>query len=260
MALGHGGSPWVRPPTECRSGRSGGSLPEPAGRLRTLQVTFFAAWGKDEQRHRRIPARRSAGVDGALPGGGRSGVRGDLRALGPFRARLPAHDHPAGGGRGGLGAEHVSSDPPLAPELSPGGAGAAVDLLDRPPCRADGAPILRPAGAPGGAAVRRAARGPGAGAGRRDARPDRSGRALGTLAEAGREAVWLHHVEGFSFREIAAVQGISETAAKVRAHRAIVALRGEFEGGRRMSATPDSGRESPSPRRSARRSSGISRR
>ena len=56
------------------------------------------------------------------------------------------------------------------------------------------------------------------------------GRALGTLGESGREAVWLHHVEGFSFREIAAVQGISETAAKVRAHRAIVALRGEFAG------------------------------
>ena len=55
------------------------------------------------------------------------------------------------------------------------------------------------------------------------------GRALGTLAEPGREAVWLHHVEGFSFREIAAVQGISETAAKVRAHRAIVALRGELK-------------------------------
>jgi len=54
------------------------------------------------------------------------------------------------------------------------------------------------------------------------------GRALATLGESGREAVWLHHVEGFSFREIAAVQGISETAAKVRAHRAIVALRGEF--------------------------------
>lgn len=55
------------------------------------------------------------------------------------------------------------------------------------------------------------------------------GRALGTLAKPGREAVWLHHVEGFSFREIAAVQGISETAAKVRAHRAIVALRGELK-------------------------------
>lgn len=54
------------------------------------------------------------------------------------------------------------------------------------------------------------------------------GRALGRLAEPGREALWLHHVEGFSFREVAAVQGISETAAKVRAHRALAALRGEF--------------------------------
>ena len=52
------------------------------------------------------------------------------------------------------------------------------------------------------------------------------GRALATLAETGREALWLHHVLGLSFREVAAVQGISETAAKVRAHRAIVALRG----------------------------------
>ena len=51
------------------------------------------------------------------------------------------------------------------------------------------------------------------------------GRALRTLSETGREAVWLHHVEGFSFREIAAVQGVSETAAKVRAHRALRALR-----------------------------------
>lgn len=58
------------------------------------------------------------------------------------------------------------------------------------------------------------------------------GRALRTLAEPGREVVWLHHVEGFSFREVAAVQGISETAAKVRAHRAMVALRGELEGDR----------------------------
>lgn len=54
------------------------------------------------------------------------------------------------------------------------------------------------------------------------------GRALQALAEPGREALWLHHVEGFSFREIAAVQGISETAAKVRAHRALAVLRGEF--------------------------------
>lgn len=52
------------------------------------------------------------------------------------------------------------------------------------------------------------------------------GRALRMVAEPGREALWLHHVEGLSFREVAAVQGISETAAKVRAHRALHALRG----------------------------------
>lgn len=54
------------------------------------------------------------------------------------------------------------------------------------------------------------------------------GRALATLDETGREALWLHHVEGLSFREVAAVQGISEGAAKLRAHRAKVALRGEL--------------------------------
>jgi RNA polymerase sigma-70 factor (ECF subfamily) len=53
-------------------------------------------------------------------------------------------------------------------------------------------------------------------------------RALRSLGEPGREALWLHHVEGFSFREVAAIQGISETAAKVRAHRAVHVLRGEF--------------------------------
>lgn len=53
-------------------------------------------------------------------------------------------------------------------------------------------------------------------------------RALRTLGEPGREALWLHHVEGFSFREIARIQGISLSAAKVRAHRAMHALRGEL--------------------------------
>jgi len=54
------------------------------------------------------------------------------------------------------------------------------------------------------------------------------GRALGTLPQSGREALWLHHVEGFSFREVAAVHGISETAAKVRAHRALGVLRAGY--------------------------------
>ena len=53
-------------------------------------------------------------------------------------------------------------------------------------------------------------------------------RALDSIAEPGREALWLHHIEGLSFREVGAVQGISETAAKVRAHRAMAALRGQF--------------------------------
>ncbi len=59
------------------------------------------------------------------------------------------------------------------------------------------------------------------------------GQALGSLAEPGREAVWLHHVEGLSFREVAAVQGITETAAKVRAHRALATLRGVHAGATR---------------------------
>lgn len=52
--------------------------------------------------------------------------------------------------------------------------------------------------------------------------------ALRTLPDPGREALWLHHVEGLSFREVAAVQGIRETAAKVRAHRALVVLRARY--------------------------------
>lgn len=53
-------------------------------------------------------------------------------------------------------------------------------------------------------------------------------RAFHALEGPGREAVWLHHVEGFSFRDIAAIQGISRSAAKVRAHRAMKALRIDF--------------------------------
>lgn len=54
---------------------------------------------------------------------------------------------------------------------------------------------------------------------------------LTTLPDAGREALWLHHVEGLSFREVAAVQGVRENAAKVRAHRALAALRGRVAEG-----------------------------
>lgn len=57
------------------------------------------------------------------------------------------------------------------------------------------------------------------------------GRALQTLCPAGREILWLRYVEGFSLREAAGVQGISVTAAKVRAHRALVALRRILAGG-----------------------------
>jgi RNA polymerase sigma factor (sigma-70 family) len=50
-------------------------------------------------------------------------------------------------------------------------------------------------------------------------------RLLEGLADPGREALWLHHVDGLSFREVGAVQGVSETAAKVRAHRALAELK-----------------------------------
>ena len=50
-------------------------------------------------------------------------------------------------------------------------------------------------------------------------------RALGELSDERREAVLLHHVWGFSFGEIGAMLGIREGAAKLRAHRALQALR-----------------------------------
>lgn len=56
-------------------------------------------------------------------------------------------------------------------------------------------------------------------------------RALATIAEPGREALWLHHVAGLSFREVAAVQGVRESAAKVRAHRALASLRERYSPG-----------------------------
>lgn len=49
--------------------------------------------------------------------------------------------------------------------------------------------------------------------------------ALRELAQEGREAVLLHHVWGFSFSEIGALLGIREGTARVRAYRAISALR-----------------------------------
>jgi len=50
-------------------------------------------------------------------------------------------------------------------------------------------------------------------------------RALAGLAADRREAVLLHHVWGFSFGEIGAMLGIREGTAKLRAHRAVTALR-----------------------------------
>lgn len=53
--------------------------------------------------------------------------------------------------------------------------------------------------------------------------------ALGDVAENRREALLLHHVWGFSFREIGRMLGISERAAKLRSFRGIEDLR-EFFG------------------------------
>ncbi len=49
--------------------------------------------------------------------------------------------------------------------------------------------------------------------------------ALARLPEVQREAIVLHRFAGFSFSEIAEVVGVSESAAKVRAHRGYNALR-----------------------------------
>lgn len=50
-------------------------------------------------------------------------------------------------------------------------------------------------------------------------------RALVQIPEDRREAVVLHHIEGLSFAEVGAVQGVSAMAAKLRAHRGMVELR-----------------------------------
>jgi len=50
-------------------------------------------------------------------------------------------------------------------------------------------------------------------------------RALVHVPEDRREALVLHHVHGLSFREVGAVQGVSEGAAKLRAHRGMIELR-----------------------------------
>lgn len=50
-------------------------------------------------------------------------------------------------------------------------------------------------------------------------------RALANLPAARREPLVLHHMLGMSFKEVGAVLGISEGAAKVRAHRALAEIR-----------------------------------
>jgi RNA polymerase sigma-70 factor (ECF subfamily) len=59
-------------------------------------------------------------------------------------------------------------------------------------------------------------------------------RALGSIPADRREALLLRHVWGLSFREVGAVQGVTEAAAKLRAHRGVVGLRallGSTQGG-----------------------------
>jgi len=54
--------------------------------------------------------------------------------------------------------------------------------------------------------------------------------ALSALPAIQREAVVLHQLEGFSFREIAEMVGLSESAVKVRAHRGYARLRSLLKG------------------------------
>ncbi len=53
------------------------------------------------------------------------------------------------------------------------------------------------------------------------------------LTAGTREAVLLHHVQGWSFREIGQRLGINSTAAKLRASRGMQALRSHLSPGRR---------------------------
>ena len=55
-------------------------------------------------------------------------------------------------------------------------------------------------------------------------------RALGQVAPARRDAVILHHLLGFTFKEIAQRAGIAETAAKLRSSRGIAQLRALLKG------------------------------
>jgi DNA-directed RNA polymerase specialized sigma24 family protein len=53
--------------------------------------------------------------------------------------------------------------------------------------------------------------------------------ALRRLTPEQRDAVLLHHVGGWSFREIARRFGIRETAAKLRSSRGVARMRDELE-------------------------------
>jgi RNA polymerase sigma-70 factor (ECF subfamily) len=54
---------------------------------------------------------------------------------------------------------------------------------------------------------------------------DRVTKALGGLSPGNRRALWLHHVEGWSFADVARKLGIREAAAKLRASRGMSVLR-----------------------------------
>jgi RNA polymerase sigma-70 factor (ECF subfamily) len=49
--------------------------------------------------------------------------------------------------------------------------------------------------------------------------------AVGRIAADRKEAMLLHHVWGFSFREVGAIQGVTESAAKLRSSRGMAELR-----------------------------------
>jgi RNA polymerase sigma-70 factor, ECF subfamily len=228
-AMGHRGSPWFGPPADCRSGRFGRALCRFfVGGYRRFRVTFSGSEAKVRSDAGETPPddlpklmKLYQAGDGAafeeIYGRLARPMRGYLRTIAPpgmdvedlvqntflqiHRSRqsyLPGEPvRPwvfAIARHVGLMARR-SSGRRLRREVQP-----TEDLPEVPV-------LARAAGALDRIAL---------------------GRALHTLAEPGREALWLHHVEGFSFREVAAVQGVSETAAKVRAHRAMVALRGGF--------------------------------
>ena len=56
-------------------------------------------------------------------------------------------------------------------------------------------------------------------------------RALAQLPEDRRESVMLHHLQGFSFKEIGGMLGISSRAAKLRSFRGIQKLRDILDAG-----------------------------